>query len=507
MTGRGVRTILGIALLLSTAYPLAAQKSNDTVRIGMAGPLANLSSYHDSGAASAFVGHGLFDTAIGYDERSGRYQPLLAKSWRRIDERTLELEIRDDVKWHDGTNLDADDVFYTYDWLGSPDTRLHLQHQWDWIDHVEKLGRYKLRLFAKQAIPYDIARLASVTPIVPEHKHGLLLAERYYFGRNPIGTGPYRLAKFDQGDVLLTHTGAYRHGGEAKPVPRIAQVRLHANWKFEDRVAEFKNGALDLLLNAEPVPADSLARARGAQITAAAGNGMLVLAYDTRAKGRPLADGRIRRALDLAIEHTELLRSLPEGVRVPMALCWPEQAGCGATPALPASDLAAARALLAQVQGPVALTLAAVGAQAAMQAEIVARQWRQLGVTVKVENVLYEEFYIRVRDRSLDAGLFPWHAGVMPDVADMMQTFFAPGIWDLHEDPALHGFAAASDGAMDDTARRRIAGQAFAHVAANNYFSPLAPLPSLALHGADLSIDARGRYDVHGFTILDLAWK
>ena len=371
---RTMSAAFGLALLLAAVAPAAAQKSNDTIRIGMAGPLTTLSTYHDSSAASAFLGHGLFDTAIGYNERVNRYEPLLAKSWRRIDERILELEIRNDVKWHDGTSLDADDVFYTYDWLSNADTRLHLQHQWGWIDHVEKLGRTKLRLIAKQATPFDLARLAFVTPIVPEHKHGQLLGERYFFGRNPIGTGPYRLTKFEQGEVVLASTSTYRHGGEAKPVPRIAQVRLHADWKFEDRVAEFRAGALDLLLDADPAIAESLVRERGARITPVRGHGMLVLAYDTRTKNRPLADLNIRRALDLAIDRTELRPFMSEDARAPTALCWPEQAGCGTAPALSIPDLGAARALLAQAGGQIALTLTALGPQAAAQAEVIARQ-------------------------------------------------------------------------------------------------------------------------------------
>ena len=504
---RTMSAAFGLALLLAAVAPAAAQKSNDTIRIGMAGPLTTLSTYHDSSAASAFLGHGLFDTAIGYNERVNRYEPLLAKSWRRIDERILELEIRNDVKWHDGTSLDADDVFYTYDWLSNADTRLHLQHQWGWIDHVEKLGRTKLRLIAKQATPFDLARLAFVTPIVPEHKHGQLLGERYFFGRNPIGTGPYRLTKFEQGEVVLASTSTYRHGGEAKPVPRIAQVRLHADWKFEDRVAEFRAGALDLLLDADPAIAESLVRERGARITPVRGHGMLVLAYDTRTKNRPLADLNIRRALDLAIDRTELRPFMSEDARAPTALCWPEQAGCGTAPALSIPDLGAARALLAQAGGQIALTLTALGPQAAAQAEVIARQWQRLGITVRIDNVPYEEFYMRVRDRTIDATLFPWHAGVMPDVQDTMHTYFAPGFWDLHEDPALHALAAASESTMDDAARRGLVGKAFTHAAANNYFAPLAALPSLALHGTDVAIDARGRYDIHGFTILNLSWR
>ena len=501
-----------VALVLSIGSDGAlAQKSADTIRIGMAGAISALSTYHDSTPVSHFLAPALFDTLIAFDERANTYRPLLATSWTRIDPRTLEFEIRGDATWHDGTPVDVDDAVYTLDWLSDPATRLHLEYQWDWIDHVEKLSHTRLRLIAKRPTPYDLARLAMHIPILPEHKHGQLLSERPYFGRTPVGSGPYRFVSLDHNQATVTRNDTYRHGGTVKPMPKIANLEIRAGWTFEDRVPEWRAGQLDLLMDADPVLADRLARERGATVTAVAGYGMLVLSFEARrseaASARPAADARVRTALALAIDRAALGAALPADGRAPKGLCWPEQAGCGAAPAPSPYDPAAARAMLAGIGKPIDLVLSAQGATPTFIAQKIATMWRAVGVAVRVETLSPEELYIRVRDRALDAAIYPWHAGTMPDVYDTIQTVFAPNFWDLHEDPVLHALALQSHGEIDDTARREIVRRLFVDNAANTYTLPVAPLPTLIVHTPDIAIDARGRLDAAGFNVFDLAWR
>ena len=498
-----IRVLLAI-LGAMFALPACAQKSADTIRIGMAGSMATISTYHDSTPASNFLSYGLFDTIIAFDERTNTYQPLIAKSWTRTDDRTLEFEIRDDAKWHDGSRVDVDDVVYTFDWLSNPETHLHLDYQWDWIDHVEKLGRTKLRLIAKKPTSYDLARLAMHIPILPEHKHGQLLGERYYFGRNPIGSGPYKFVSLDHRQATIQRVDTYAYGGAAKPMPKIGRVQVSAGWDYSERETEWRAGKLDMLLDADPKLANELAR--DASITKMAAYKSLVLSFDTRGHNAALTDARVRKALSLALDRDAIARAT-DTTGQPARLCWPVQAGCGPAPATPGRDVAAARALLNEYASKVEIVLGARGGQAAEIAELVARDWRAVGATVRVEAYAPEVLYMRVRDRALDAVLYPWHGGSMPDVYDTMQMLMAPGFWDVHEDPALQDLALASHAAMDDGARRGIVGRALALVADKTYMTPLAALPTVIVHRSEVAIDARGRWQDAGFNILDLGWK
>ena len=123
-----------IALVLVAVQPAHAEER--ALRIGMPGGINSIVYYHESQPGTAILTHAVFDTLLAYDERRQAYQPLLAKTWRRVDDRTLDFDLRTDVKWHDGVALDADDVVYTLNWLGDTRTRLHMQHQRDGLSCV-----------------------------------------------------------------------------------------------------------------------------------------------------------------------------------------------------------------------------------------------------------------------------------------------------------------------------------------------------------------------------------
>ena len=59
--------------------------------------------------------YNIFDTLIGVDYRAnGKLIPGLATSWRRINDRTVEVKLRENVSFHDGTKMTADDVVFSF---------------------------------------------------------------------------------------------------------------------------------------------------------------------------------------------------------------------------------------------------------------------------------------------------------------------------------------------------------------------------------------------------------
>ena len=73
-----------------------------------------------TGNVAVRIYYSLFDTLIRRDfinqipGEAPKLMPSLAKSWRRIDDRTLEVTLRQGVKFHNGDILSADDVVFTF---------------------------------------------------------------------------------------------------------------------------------------------------------------------------------------------------------------------------------------------------------------------------------------------------------------------------------------------------------------------------------------------------------
>src|SRR5215469_3655932 len=125
------RLRLGIAALLcalTCAVPSAfANKADDTLRIAVTDWFGTLDPYQFPIDEAAVFYQTVYETLVRFDERRQEYVPWLAKSWRRIDDKTLEFELRDDVKFHNGDKFDADDVVATINFITDPKTTLRFK--------------------------------------------------------------------------------------------------------------------------------------------------------------------------------------------------------------------------------------------------------------------------------------------------------------------------------------------------------------------------------------------
>jgi peptide/nickel transport system substrate-binding protein len=193
---------LAYALALATAAlvcgkPADAQKSKDTLRFPLLEVESTLDGYLTSGWFHQVWSRSVYGSLISFDPTTGKFVPELAKSWSQPTPTTYEFELRDDIKWHDGQVLDADDVAYTIGWLIDPKTKFRYKADWAWIDKVEKLGSHKVRITSKTPVPSGMVTLAGSTNIYPEHVHGPL-ENKQDFGARPVGTGLYRVLKLDK---------------------------------------------------------------------------------------------------------------------------------------------------------------------------------------------------------------------------------------------------------------------------------------------------------------------
>jgi peptide/nickel transport system substrate-binding protein len=219
-----------------------AQRSKDTMRSAFNSPIRGISYYYDPKPDTVMEQAAVYDGLVVFDEKAGKMEPLLAKAWRRIGDKTIEFDLRDDVKWHDGEKFDADDVVYTYRWLIDPKVKLRFKRFWSWIAGIEKLGPYKVRITAKRPTPYDIMRHAYLTAMLPEHIHSKL-KEKVEFGQHPVGTGMFKAIQVDKNaGIILERNEAFRHGGKGKPVTNIKRMTFASMPDYGTQLAQFLAG-------------------------------------------------------------------------------------------------------------------------------------------------------------------------------------------------------------------------------------------------------------------------
>jgi len=105
---------------------------------------------------------------------------------------TLTVNIRDDVKFHDGVPLTARDIVFTFNTAANSSGSADLSM----LDNAVALDNYTVEFKLNDPQATFIHKLALIG-IVPEHAYN----EAY--GENPIGSGPYRFVQWNKGQQAI----------------------------------------------------------------------------------------------------------------------------------------------------------------------------------------------------------------------------------------------------------------------------------------------------------------
>lgn len=175
----------------------------------------------------------LYDTLVVQGE-DGRLLPSLAKRWEM--ERgglTLYIYLEEGVRFHDDRPLCAEDVKYSLErLLQSP-----LGHRFDKIERIEIIDDTTLMIELTSKDPILMERLTQPqTSILPRGAEG-------DFFNNPIGTGPFRLSKWEEGREILLHSNDLYF----KARPYVDGVVFGIFEDEETALLEFETGGVDFL--------------------------------------------------------------------------------------------------------------------------------------------------------------------------------------------------------------------------------------------------------------------
>ena len=170
-------------------------------------------------------------------------EPCLAESWEfDRDTCTYTFHLRRDVTWHDGEPFTAEDVKFTIEAIMDPENGSENAPNYEDVEEITVADDHTVsfRLSAPNAAFLDYMTMA----VLPRH---LLEGEDMQtsdFFRNPVGTGPYKLASWDQGQAItLTRNEDYFKGA-----PNIHTIVFKIVTDDNAKAMQLRSGELDLAL-------------------------------------------------------------------------------------------------------------------------------------------------------------------------------------------------------------------------------------------------------------------
>lgn len=182
-----------------------------TLRFLMGEPFVSHDPHDNFVLAMWSVHRNIFDRLVAVDA-SGSPMPLLAESWSTIDDKTWELKLRQDVKFHDGTPFDAKAAAYTINRVGNPENALTLSSLWIPCQ-AEVIDDYTIHVTSD--VPFGKLLYAlSVTDVVKDGD-----ADRPDFKEVPIGTGPFKFVDREGDRITVEANMDYWQGP-----PKLAEI-------------------------------------------------------------------------------------------------------------------------------------------------------------------------------------------------------------------------------------------------------------------------------------------
>jgi len=199
-----------IALTTGSAF---AGKRDDTLNIGWSRVVESNDVYFNQGVREGMiVGRLIWDNLVERNPVSGQYEPLLATSYKWVNETTLDLELRQGVKFHNGAAFTAEDVVYTLNWTSDPANKVAVPIMVNWIKNAEKLSDYSVRINLKAPFPAALEYLNAAIPIYPHEYYAKVGTKG--MSEAPVGTGPYTASNVQPGrTITLTKNPNYLVGG------------------------------------------------------------------------------------------------------------------------------------------------------------------------------------------------------------------------------------------------------------------------------------------------------
>lgn len=286
--------------------------------------------YHNLGPNNQIAQH-FFSRLIEQDHKQN-LSPGLATSWKALNDTTWEFKLRKGVKFHDGSDFNADDILFTMHRAGNHPNARSSFGLFTKGKTFKKIDDYTVQVITEKPYPLMPVDLSSVHVVSDQEKDKW--EGEYNNGNSAHGTGPYKLVKWIKGEVLEMERYEGYHGDK----PHWKKVIIKPIKSAPSRLAALLAGDVDFI---DQVPTVDIARLKTdpkVELSQGVSNRVIYLHLDQYRDNpqyvkthdgkpvtkNPLKDVRVRKAISKAINRELIVERVMEGVAIPAGQLLPE---------------------------------------------------------------------------------------------------------------------------------------------------------------------------------------
>jgi len=474
---RSANWVAGLFLAVaSLPAPAHAQKSADTLRLAWRDAIPNVDPYMNSLRTGLVVAHQAWDTLTYRDPETFQIKPLLATSWRLIDDTTLEFTLREGVKFHNGDPFTAADVVYTVGVITDPKSGITTPSNFTWLAGAEATDDFHVRLKLKQAFPAALEYVSMVLPIYPKAYREKLGADAY--AKTPVGAGPYRITKVDGASEIDLERFDDYYVDSPKGKPAIRRIVIKEVADATTELTLLIGGQADWIWMFSSDQFENIGRLPTLQAQRNESMRITFLQFDAAGrtgKDNPLTKQKVRQAIAYAIDRETIAKQLVQGgARVPDGPCYFTQFGCDAAAQVHYGyDPTKAKLLLDEAGYPNGFETEIVAGILPTWTAAVQNYLAAVGIRAKTTTLQAGAVIQRNQAGDVPIYINSWGSYSINDVSAIMPYFFSGNADDDTRDAEVTALIKQGGSISDPDQRRRAYSAALKRITEQAYWLPL----------------------------------
>ncbi|HTK93292.1 MAG TPA: ABC transporter substrate-binding protein [Verrucomicrobiae bacterium] len=413
MAGRWRMELLGVLAsvgLWLAAAPADAQVRGGTLRIGMDADNTTMDPHLSTAAVDRQVYNNIYGKLFDIDMKFG-IVPQLVQSWEvKSGGLVYVFKLRRGVKFHDGTDFNADIVKWNFDRMRDPALASPRRSEIAPVKDVKVVDPYTVELTL--SAPY--APLLSVLT----DRAGMMVSkaavEKYKddYARNPVGTGPFRFAEWVKDDHL---TIKRFEGYWEKGLPHLDEVIYRPIPDPSVRFTAMRTGQIDVMHQIAPKDVAAAKSEKGIKVSEIPSLWWQGMHLNNQVA--PFTSKPIRQAIWYAVDRTVIQRVAYQGLGTPAWGPFPSSMWAQDTDFSDwRRDPAKAKTKLAEGGMPNGFSFTVKGLPAQVQElQIIQAQLKDVGVDMKIEQLEFGKLLADLNSHNFVALRIGWSGRPDPD--------------------------------------------------------------------------------------------
>lgn len=245
---RAMSLVLAAAMALSLAACGGKQGNNGadsgtadgyktTLTWAQGADVTSLDPHQGKETPAVQVNTQIFDTLVTVDPETNEVVPQIAESWEQMDDQTYVFKIREGIKFHDGSDLTAEDVKFSLDRARNSAAVSYIVN---FIEEVTVDDDHTVTV--KTTAPYAPTLRNLAIPFAAIVPKAVVEADENAFILNPVGSGPYKFVEWNQGDHVTLKAFDDYYAGK----PETENLIMKVIPETSQRTIALETGEVDL---------------------------------------------------------------------------------------------------------------------------------------------------------------------------------------------------------------------------------------------------------------------